>query len=242
MGWTGVLAFYADESGTFSVRSGDQPWVVLLAIGFDDVHWTTIEEAFNALKRRYFPDRAPHGVEIGSHELRMAHVRPRSDNPFSSLLPEELRQFGHELYAVIDDLPFAWCASVIHKPSVVPRLAARRGGDLFIAAYVDLLRSLDGWCRYAGQPGRLFLDQREVRLHGAVHEAIIREHERLRDTECWIPPTRVVERPYFQDSARSNHVQLADIVAYNVLRRSRDEMEYPYYSRIAGKRMRFDAI
>jgi len=75
-----------------------------------------------------------------------------------------------------------------------------------------------------------------------VHEAIIREHERLRDTECWIPPTRVVERPYFQDSARSNHVQLADVVAYNVLRRSRDETEYPYYRRIAGKKMRFDAI
>ena len=234
-----MLAFYADESGTFSVRAGDQPWVVLLAIGFDDDHWATIDDALNDLKRQYFPERSPRDVEIKSHGLRMAHVRPRAENAFSSLSRDALRRFGEDLYSVIERLPFAWCASVLHKPSVVHRMPGAAGGDLFIRAYLDLLPSLDLWCRCAGKAGRLFVDQREARLHGSIHAGIVREHEGLREAA----PARgshVVERPYFHDSARSNHIQLADVIAYNVLRRVRDgDARYPYYRRIAAKRARF---
>jgi Protein of unknown function (DUF3800) len=233
-----VLAFYADESGSFSLRAADQPWVVLLAIGFDDDSWTVIDEAMNDLKRAYFRGRTPREVEIRSHDLRMAHVRPRSDNVFSTLPRDLLRRFGDDLYAVIDALPFAWCASVLHKPSVVSSLSVRRGEALFTVAYLRLLQSLDGWCRAVGKPGRIFLDQRDARLHGGVHEAIIRAHDERRDNSR--PGlARVVERPYFHESARSNHLQLADILAYNVLRRHRSgDTEYTYFRRIVAKEFR----
>jgi len=117
-----VLAFYADESGSFSVRDPAQPWVVLLAIGFDDDHWGTIERALNDLKRRHFPGCHPSAVEDN-----------RPSSPETSV-------------------------------------------------------------------------------------------------------TRVVERPYFHDSSRSNHIQLADIIAYNVLRRFRNgDPNYPYFTRILPK-------
>jgi hypothetical protein len=235
-----VLAFYADESGTFSLRPAGQPWVVLLAVGLNDDHWMTIEEAMNGLKRRYFPDRAPREIEIRSHHLRMAHAYPRSENPFSRLSGETLRRFGEELYALIDVLPFEWRAAVMHKPSIAARLAIRPGAQLFTIAYLDLLRSLDRWCRSAGQPGRLFIDQRDAQLHGGVHDAIVRAHDlvRISDRPAF---EHVIERPYFHDSAASNHIQLADVVAYNVLRRFRDDRpDYPYYRRIIAKQAVFE--
>ena len=50
-----MLAFYADESGSFDPHDPGQPWVVLLAVGFDDDHWLTIHRAFTDLKVAYFP-------------------------------------------------------------------------------------------------------------------------------------------------------------------------------------------
>jgi len=114
-----VLAFYADESGSFSVRDPAQPWVVLLAIGFDDDHWGTIERALNDLKRRHFPGCHPSAVEIRSNDLRRAHVTGKLGNVFSSLKPGALARFASDLYATVDTLPFEWCAAAVHKPSAL---------------------------------------------------------------------------------------------------------------------------
>ncbi|MBV8299056.1 MAG: DUF3800 domain-containing protein [Candidatus Eremiobacteraeota bacterium] len=114
-----MLAFYADESGSFSVRDPAQPWVVLLAIGFDDDHWGTIERALNDLKRRHFPGCHPSAVEIRSNDLRRAHVTGKLGNVFSSLKPGALARFASDLYATVDTLPFEWCAAAVHKPSAL---------------------------------------------------------------------------------------------------------------------------
>jgi uncharacterized protein DUF3800 len=232
-----VLAFYADESGSFSVRDPGQPWVVLLAIGFDDDNWTLIDDALNDLKRLYFPDCAPSEVEIGSNDLRMAHVRPSPRNPFSRISATTLRAFGADLYSVIDSLPFAWCVAVLNKPMTARRFTNARADDLFAIAYLELLGALDRWCASVGTVGRLFLDQRERGLHGKAHDAIVEVHDQYRDDAGLHKQPRVIERPYFHDSARSNHIQVADIIAYNVLRRVRDGDEhYSYFRRIMAKK------
>jgi hypothetical protein len=234
-----VLAFYADESGSFDLHSA-QPWAVLLAIGFDDDDWVQIDRSVNDLKHVYFGKRHPHEIEIRSNDLRMAHVRPRPDNPFSLLDIEALRSFGNDLYALIDALPFAWCASVVHGPTVMGASAVRGSHDLFAASYRTLLGQLDRWCAFVGEPGRLFLDQRDPNLYGRAHRTIVTMHDDCR-REGSSQPARVIERPYFHDSARSNHIQLADIIAYNVLRRFRnDDPRYPYYVRVCSKLRRFE--
>jgi|GEM_PF-5846723 len=174
-----VLAFYADESGTFDLHSA-QPWAVLLAIGFDDDHWLRIDRGVNDLKRAYFGQRHPHEIEIRSNDLRMAHVRPHSGNPFSRFDLEALRSFGHDLYELIDALPFASCASVVHGPTAVSAGSLRGSYDLFTLSYRMLLGQLDRWCAFADEPGRLFLDQRDPNLHGRAHRTIIAMHEDYR--------------------------------------------------------------
>jgi hypothetical protein len=228
-----VLAFYADESGSFDLHFPNQPWVVFAAVGFDDDHWLTIDEDLNELKRAYFPWFPPHDVEIRSNDIRMAAIRPHSGNPFSRLEPAALRRFGHELYEVIETLPFSWCAVAMYKPSIVHDLRVTNERQLFALAYRSLIRLLDAWCENEASVGRLFVDQRESRSHGKAHREIADLHACRRQHARRF---HVVERPYFQDSARSNHIQLADVIAYNVLRRYRDDdVEYPYFARLVPK-------
>ncbi len=157
-----MLAFYADESGSFDLHFPDQPWVVFAAVGFDDSHWLDINEALDTLKRSYFPHLASHEVEIRSNDIRMAAVRPRPENPFASLGATKLRRFGHELYEVIDALPFSWSAVAIHKPTIVRDFQVANERDLFSVAYLSLVELLDTWCDDERTVGRLFVDQREA--------------------------------------------------------------------------------
>lgn len=231
-----MLASYVDESGSFDARNGSEPWVVLLAIGFDDNHWLTIERALNGLKKTYFPSHRPDEIEIRSNELRMAHVRPRHENQFSSLDRATLQSFGDDLYTIIDALPFAWSAAVMHKPTAARDLCLHSSQELYAAAYTMLLGRLDQWCSATGQQGRLFIDQREHDLQGRIHRAIVVTHDDVRRRSP-ASAISVIERPYFHDSSRSNHIQLADIMAYNVHRRYRNaEPMYRYFVRIYPKR------
>lgn len=234
-----MLAFYVDESGVFDVTGAAQPWVVMLAVGFDDRHWSVIEQAMKALKQSYFPAHDPARIEIRSNDVRTAHVHPRPANPFSSLDSATLRSFGADLYAVIDGLPVSWCAAAVHLPTAARILASRNGPVLYANSYRMLLGLLDRWCACANDTGRLFLDQRDAHLHGRVHRAIAVVHD---DCRRAAPPGTacIVERPYFHDSARSNHIQIADVLAYNVMRRFRDaDPHYPYFARIYSKLHRF---
>ena len=233
-----MLAFYADESGSFDLHSA-QPWVVLLAVGFNDDDWLQIDCGMNDLKKAYFGRKRWREIEVRSNDLRMAHVHPRPDNPFSALDMDALRSFGHDLYGLIDTLPFAWCASVVHGPTITDAAFLRGSYDLFALSYRTLLQLLDQWCAVSDDPGRLFLDQRDPNLYGRAHRTIVAMHEGLRRRDSRGVP-RVIGRPYFHDSARSNHIQLADIIAYNVLRRFRNgDPRYPYYVRIHAKLRRF---
>jgi hypothetical protein len=231
-----VLAFYADESGSFDPHDLGRPWVVLLAVGFNDDHWLTIEDAFDDLKRAYFPSRRPSEIEIRSNAIRMARVYPHPKNPFSALDPSELYRFGIDLYDLIEALPFAWSAAVIHKPTAHGS-GCRTNRDVFALAYTSLVRLIDERCRRDDQLARLFVDQQERNIEGRAHEEIARFHYRYRDGQPERRRRRVIERPYFQDSARSNHMQLADLLAYNVLRNCREPSHtYPYFTRILQKR------
>lgn len=179
-------------------------------------------------------------VEIRSNDLRTAHVASRIANPFSSLQPSTLRLFGEELYATIDALPFQWSAAVIHKPTAVRQRLLQSSHDLFALSYAMLLERLDRWCAATRTPARLFVDQRDGTLFGRTHRRIVDLHDRYRMNRGTFDVPRVVERPYFHDSSRSNHIQLADVIAYNVLRRFRDDdPHYSYFERIAPKLCRF---
>lgn len=100
-----------------------------------------------------------------------------------------------------------------------------------------LIERLHGWCNQENTLGRIFIDQQELNLLGrAYHELIAKDHFNLRaDGTGWQKVDNIIERPYFIDSCRSNHMQLADILAYNLYHKYTYAGAYPYFNKILRK-------
>jgi hypothetical protein len=232
-----MLAFYADESGTAKLHT-QSPWYVFLAVGFDDKDWKRIEDSVVALKHRYFPGWKPHLVEIHSNDIRRARLQSYPPNPFSTLSAETLKAFTDDLYDLINRAPIEWCATVVNKPEAIRRYGIASAPELFQLAYLRLMERLHGWCKAKSTQGRLFVDQQELNLlGGAFHELVEEGHFRLQERGTgWQRTDNIIERPYFIDSCRSHHMQLADVLAYNVYRRFQyDDPAYPFFVRTIQK-------
>lgn len=232
-----MFSFYADESGSADIHNHSQPWFVLLAIGFNDDHWVRIDEGVTALKKAYFPSWNLAEIEIHSNDIRRAPLQAFPPNPFSTLSAGKLAQFGQDLYDLIDSLPFEWCASALDKQATIVKHGLTTSSELFKFAYMLLVERLHGWCTAEQNVGRLFVDQQEHNLIGATHDLIKRDHFQLREQGTgWVRPTAIIERPYFQDSSRSQHMQLADVLAYNVYRRCvSNDASYSYFLKTLRK-------
>jgi hypothetical protein len=233
----GVFSFYADESGSAKIHT-QEPWFVFLAVGLDDRNWKQIDDSVKVLKHKYFPGWPPHKVEIHSNDIRRAKIDAYPPNPFATLDEATVKAFSDDLYALIDAAPLEWCAAAINKPGAVKRHGISSASELFKLAYVLLLERLHGWCDREGTVGRLFIDQQETNLlGGAFHELVETDHFNLQQRGTgWQTLSNIVERPYFVDSRRSNHMQLADVLAYNVYRRCmQNAPTYPYFQRAIRK-------
>ncbi len=235
-----MFSFYADESGTANIYD-PREWYVFLAIGLDDNHWKTIDDGLLAIKRKYFKGWEPHRVEIHSNAIRRAKLGQYPPNPFSTLDEDTLKAFTNDLYAFIHNAPFQWCGVAINKPEAVRLKGIADASELFKFAFVLLIERLHGWCNQENHLGRIFIDQQEINLLGGVyHELIAKDHFNLRaDGTGWQKVDNIIERPYFIDSCRSHHMQLADILAYNVYHyfayNAKDGTPYPYFNKILRK-------
>jgi hypothetical protein len=151
---------------------------------------------------------------------------------------EKLSMFGDDLYALIDAMPFEWCAVALDKAATIAKHGFSDSGKFFTFAYKLLVEKLQGWLEQENNYGRLFIDQQEHNLlAGAKHDLIAEGHRSLRRAGSgWQQIDRIIERPYFHNSLDSHHTQLADVLAYNVYRRyTRNEPEYPYFVKILSK-------
>jgi hypothetical protein len=190
-----------------------------------------------ALKRKYFPGWEPHRVEIHSNAIRRAKLEQYPPNPFATLNETTLSGFTTDLYNFIHDAPFQWCGVAVNKPAAVRFKGIASASELFKFAFVLLIERLHGWARQENSFGRIFIDQQEINLlGGAYHELIAKDYFNLRaDGSGWQKVDNIIERPYFIDSCRSHHMQLADVLAYNLYHRYAYDGAYPYFNKILRK-------
>ena len=231
-----MFSFYADESGSADIFNDRQPWFVLLAIGLNDDDWKTIDDSVNALKRKYFPGFWRQ-VEIHSNDIRRAALQQFPPNAFASLTPQRRAEFGTDLYNLIDSLPIQFCAAAVEKRAAINQKGFSSTAALFQFTYTLLVERLHGWCTHENNIGRLFIDQQEHNLLGAKHGAIEADHYELQQSGSgWQDTSSIIERPYFQDSKRSNHTQIADILTYNIYRRCvHNDPQYEYFVKTLRK-------
>lgn len=133
------------------------------------------------------------------------------------------------------DLDIQWAAAAVHKPQLVQQYGIHDPRDVFVLLYKLLLERLQGWLQKEDSLGRLFLDQQHDRIVSGRHNEIIADHHRLQSTGTgYLTIDRVIDQPFFMQSKYSNHIQIADLFAYNVKRQL--EMgfgnKYSFYERI----------
>ena len=219
---------------------GQGDWVALLAIGFHDDAWKSVRDSINDLKRRYFPSWNLDEVEIKSVYLRRWNQPDQTwpPNAFATLDAEEIERFGRALYELIDAAPFEWAAVALSKASLLRQYGIAKPRDVFFRLYMCLLERLHGWAESEDTFGRLFLDQQHQGLVNTRHDEIIAQHRTfLQNGTPRQAVDRIIEQPFFMESDSSVHIQLADLLAYNVLRQARDGFEkpYPFYQRVLPK-------
>ncbi|HYK54469.1 MAG TPA: DUF3800 domain-containing protein [Candidatus Eremiobacteraceae bacterium] len=234
-----MYSFYADESGTINLRQTNQPYYVLLAIGLNDDHWKSIDNAIVGLKKSYFPGWTITDIEIRSNDIRRASLQkwPEDKNPFSTLKAADLKRFVDDLYDEINKLPFEFCSIVINKDDAIKQHGLKKGRELFRLAYMLLIERLHGWVNQEGSYGRIFVDQQAESLLGQQHDELIEDHYKLTARGSgWQQVSRIIERPFFCHSRYSNHIQIADLLAYNVYRRyANNEGGYPFFIKTMRK-------
>jgi hypothetical protein len=233
-----MLSFYADESGSAGSGQGDA--VVLLAAGFTDDNWKPIKDQIDGLKRAYFKNWNLDEVELKSVYLRRWNLPDQKwpPNAFTTLTQPQIAAFGNDLFDLIDALPIEWAAVAFSKSYLLHTHGINDSRSIFFRLYMYLLERLHGWCKRENTYGRLFLDQQHQQLVNATHDEIIKQHHQLLVAGTgWQPVDRIIEQPFFMESRYSVHIQLADILAYNVLRQIRNGFAnpYPYYARILPK-------
>ena len=219
---------------------GQGDWVALLAIGFHDDNWKPLGDSIDALKRRYFQNWNLNQVEIKSVYLRRWNQPDQTwpPNAFTTLDAEQMERFGRELYELIDAAPFEWSAVAYSKTYLLGHYGIAKPRDVFFRLYMYLLERLHDWASLEGTYGRLFLDQQHQGLVNTRHDEIIAQHRTLlQEGTPRQAVDRIIEQPFFMESDNSVHVQLADVLAYNVVRQARDGFEnpYPFYQRILPK-------
>jgi Protein of unknown function (DUF3800) len=210
---------------------GQGDWVALLAIGFHDDNWKVLKDSVDGLKRRYFENWNIDDVELKSVYVRRWNQPDQTwpANAFTTLDAGRMMRFGRELYETIDTAPFEWAAVAYSKTHLLRQYGIARPRDVFFWLYTHLLERLHEWACRENTYGRLFLDQQHQGLVNTRHAEIIAQHRTLLQKGTPHQAVdRIIEQPFFMESDTSVHVQLADILAYNIVRQARDGFEKPY--------------
>ncbi|MGH7908716.1 MAG: DUF3800 domain-containing protein [Thermodesulfobacteriota bacterium] len=222
---------YVDESGTKSTRD-DEIWYILAGVIVSEIHWRPVNDKVDHLKRELFPDGNIEKIELHASMIR------KKTGMFSKFNDEGAKNILLKLYQLIKDLPVTIIAIAINKRDLVLNYQDRdplTDAWTFLAErfHKFLAKNYDqtGVVSY----GLLVIDERtkpddrevrqllrSLRTYGSGYQAV----------------DNVIEDPVSSPSHLRNIIQLADAVAYCVLRYVKHDADFNQYFEII--RERFD--
>ncbi len=170
--------------------------------------------------------------EIKSSWLRHAPSRARHSPFLAALHPDDMSRLVDAYYNQLDSRNAVVIASVIDKR----QLRADTTHEVMHRwAYELLLERIEHFMRqyHRRHQALIVMDDTSIQLNQFIameHAALLRRG----NPNMQFP--HIVEYPFFTRSELSNGVQLADLLAYNVYRRFRDDNpDYPYFRIVLPK-------
>jgi hypothetical protein len=225
-----VYLFYVDESGNAQMNAASvaaYPWFTLGAVGIPDRQWWAINTELTALKERYFPGVSARDVEIKSIALR-SWGTPRARWPWTLLNSDQAHALADKLYAVYAHYGLSLFAVSVDK--AVHRKLGPSPAHPYEIAFAALLQSINRFLVGCDEIGLCFLDEFK-----GVDRQVISEYTWRRRAGGKAAQTveRIIERPALVTSHDTQMISLADILAYNVYRRFREnDPTYSYFVRL----------
>lgn len=209
---------YLDETGSVGRGARNQPNLTLVAIIVDETSVQPLAERLQALTMEHL-GWIPKGFELHANEIWNAK------GPWAGLEPAALLATLENLVGLLDELSI----SVIHASIDKANLHARHNGayddNAYLLALQFLLEKLDQW-NSAGARRILIADE--------AKEHQLRAVKMVRDMQSWaagaVPGRRlvsVIDAIHFVDSKNSPGVQLADVVAFILHRRTLATQGHP---------------
>lgn len=209
--------FYIDESGNTGTRSDDimQPYHLIAALAVDDVNVRAIENDVRTLGLKHFgevsrnTDFEFHGYEIHKGKGRY----------FSKLKVEQRIEVMDDLLSVIKSYGLQIIYTVINKQATKAKLHPHQ------LAFLFLIERIEDYLIKENSLGLLVADENRD-----IEQRLIDDLERFKtiDTGFGYRPTKIdhiIDSLHFVKSHNNHLIQLADIVAYILLRYKRVKEE-----------------
>ncbi|MBW7929610.1 MAG: DUF3800 domain-containing protein, partial [Fimbriimonadaceae bacterium] len=246
-------AFYLDDSGTKDYSpsgypgSGPTRYFVFAGLLATQDASSQLSQRLRDLKRTI----SPRPIEIKSNWLRMPNERThRYLNPLG-LTEAGLRQFVDNVYDLVLQAEIELLACVVDKQHMIERYGEGRAYYPPAVAYEALVQRVQNALVGKGRCQVFIDDMTGKNPKGNEHKAnLIAHHTRLRKHGSRMGGRTitidVLGDLRFQSSARSELIQVADLVAYNVYRQFIEHGEdwervapelptYSYFERLAPK-------
>lgn len=248
-------AMYIDDSGTkdysptgtYLPDQGPTRYFVFAGVLATLDSASQLAQAVKSAKRSIVGEKEP---ELKSNWLRMPHERERRYLSAFGITDDELDKLVDAVYKQVLAADIELIACVVDKAHMVERY----GDKAFYppaAAYETLTQRLQNRLKGHGTCQVFVDDMTGKNPKGNEHKKLLtRHHERLRKygSKMMGPTMRMdsLGDLRFQSSARSELIQVADLVAYNVYRQFVDYGEewernasqlpaYSYFNRLASK-------
>jgi len=209
---------YLDETGSVGKGARNQPYLTLVAVVVDEERVQPLSERLQQLAVQHL-GWIPAGFEFHANEIWNAR------GCWAGKTPPELLAALRDLIAVLDELSI----SVVHASIDKAKLHRRHGGayddNAYVLALQFLLEKLDRW--RTNQALRIVIAD-EAKEHQ------LKAVKMVRDMQTWaagaVPGRQlvsVIDSMHFVDSKDSPGVQLADIVAFILHRRTLSTQGHP---------------
>lgn len=202
---------YLDETGSVGRGARNQPYLKLVAVVVDETAVQRLSERLQALAWEHL-GWIPADFEFHAHEIWNAR------GYWAGKQPGELLAVLEALVSLLDELDI----SIVHASIDKDRLHARHGGaydeNAYLLALQFLLEKLDRW--RTRQAVRIVIAD-EAKEHQLKAVKMVRE---MQTWASGAVPGRqlvsVIDSMHFVDSKDSPGVQLADVIAFILHRRT----------------------
>lgn len=213
---------YADSSGRTAIRRGrhDNPYITVGVI-VHEKDWRSIEGRISAAKKRMFPELDPYGWELHAYDIW------NSRDIFADRRMGMNRAKKLEIFSRVTNLACELDITIVGVVMFKDRMEEMyRSPTVMNYSWMFVVERFEHFL--AQRPaetnnGLLFIDGSQKKPESDIKSALWKA---VKHGSSWQSIDHVIEYPIFVESHVHNLVQLADMIAYVVLKHYKSDPEF----------------